>query len=197
MTKPTHVRNAGGTGALLRRVALGAFALVGLVLLASACTGGSGGAGVAQVGAGGTNGPSPSPSSGGSALAYARCMRAHGVTDFPDPDSSGDITIQSGSGLDPANPVFRSAQRACQSLAPTPSREEHHGTSDQALRFSQCMRAHGISGFPDPEVENGGIQIGLGQGGTLDPNTPQFHAAWRACEHYLPAGKNEAGPPGG
>jgi hypothetical protein len=198
MTKATGLKSAGGTGACFRRVVLGAAVLVGLVLVAAACSGGSGGAGVAQSGGGETNGPSPSPSSGGSALAYSRCMRAHGVTNFPDPDSSGDITIQSGSGLDPNDPVFRSAQQACQSLAPTPSGDQQHGTSAQALRFSQCMRAHGFSDFPDPQVENGRIQIGpFGPGSGLDPNDPQFQAAWGACQHYLPAGRRESGPPGG
>jgi hypothetical protein len=51
-------------------------------------------------------------------LKYAKCMRSHGVPDFPDPNfSSGGITMQ----LPPAtanSPQFKSAQQACRSLLP-------------------------------------------------------------------------------
>jgi hypothetical protein len=53
------------------------------------------------------------------ALAFARCMRAHGVemTD-PKPDRNGiQIGIKGSSG-DPNSPVFRRAQGACGSLNP-------------------------------------------------------------------------------
>jgi hypothetical protein len=53
-------------------------------------------------------------------LAYARCMRAHGVADFPDPSSDGTIQIkaQPGGDLDPHNPVFTKADTACKHLEP-------------------------------------------------------------------------------
>jgi hypothetical protein len=191
MTKATGLKSAGGTGACFRRVVLGAAVLVGLVLVAAACSGGSGGAGVAQSGGGETNGPSPSPSSGGSALAYSRCMRAHGVTNFPDPDSSGDITIQSGSGLDPNDPVFRSAQLACQSLLPTPSSEAAQQAFAADLRFAQCMRAHGMSDFPDPLPD--GTQNYTAGGSSRGKLSPQLQAAMQACQHYLESGR-KAGP---
>jgi hypothetical protein len=45
-------------------------------------------------------------------LAFARCMRAHGVPNFPDPSSSG---AQGGlpAGIDPQSPAFESAARVC------------------------------------------------------------------------------------
>lgn len=45
-------------------------------------------------------------------LAFARCMRAHGVPNFPDPSSSGG---QDGlaAGIDPQSPAFQSAARVC------------------------------------------------------------------------------------
>jgi hypothetical protein len=45
-------------------------------------------------------------------LAFARCMRAHGVPSFPDPSSSG---AQAGlpAGINPQSPAFRSAARVC------------------------------------------------------------------------------------
>ncbi len=63
------------------------------------------------------------------ALAYARCMRSHGVPDFPDPDSNGDFHVGNNSVSSQetaANQVcnhllnvgqYQAAARACQSLA--------------------------------------------------------------------------------
>ena len=57
---------------------------------------------------------------------FSRCMRAHGLRDFPDPSSgssgSGGITIQGGGGpssdLSPDSPAFQRAQKACGNLLP-------------------------------------------------------------------------------
>jgi hypothetical protein len=167
-------------------------ALLGLVLLAAGCSGGSGGPGVAAIGSIPSAGPSSSPSAGQGIRAFSECMRAHGIKDFPDPDSGGGIDIhgQPGSDLDPNNPLFRSAQRACQSLMPTPTAEQQQEFMQQALKFSQCMRAHGISDFPDPKSHGGGIEIGVqkGSGTDLNPNNPLFRSAQEACKHYLPGG---------
>jgi hypothetical protein len=49
------------------------------------------------------------------ALAFAKCMREHGI-DFPDPQfDGGRITqIAPGDGLDPNDPTMQSAMKACQ-----------------------------------------------------------------------------------
>jgi hypothetical protein len=56
-------------------------------------------------------------------------------------------------------------------------------TYQKAVAFSQCMRAHGVPGFPDPQ-SNGAILTGpqdhLAQG------SPSFVAANKACQHLLP-----------
>lgn len=52
-------------------------------------------------------------------------------------------------------------------------------------RFSVCMRSHGLPTFPDPNGQ-GVIQLGSGSG--LDPRSPQFQAAQRACRKLLPNG---------
>jgi hypothetical protein len=59
--------------------------------------------------------PSANPSAQAQSLKYARCMRANGVPNFPDPDASGGISLSPGSGLDPNDPAFQKAARACQS----------------------------------------------------------------------------------
>jgi hypothetical protein len=45
-------------------------------------------------------------------LAYAQCMRDHGI-DFPDPDFSGGAVIQQGGNFDPSDPEFQDADEAC------------------------------------------------------------------------------------
>ncbi len=57
----------------------------------------------------------------------------------------------------------------------------------QALAFSQCMRAHDLPDFPDPQSSNGGNAISLnGSGASLDPTSAQFQSAQNACKKYLP-----------
>jgi hypothetical protein len=57
--------------------------------------------------------------------AYAQCMRAHGIPDFPDPDSNGwiDVTAGPGSDLDPQSQAFQKARSACHSLLPASNGE--------------------------------------------------------------------------
>jgi hypothetical protein len=85
---------------------------------------------------------------------------------------------------------MKSAMQACQSLQPKPSAAQQHQFQQAALRYSQCMRAHGIKDFPDPT--NGGLQLRAGPGSDLDPNSPTFQAAQNACQHFLP-GSNGGG----
>jgi hypothetical protein len=184
------MRNGTGTASARRvgRLAL-LLALIALVVAAAACGGSSGGAGVAQSGSPAS--ASQTSSSHGSTkkgpLAFSQCMRAHGITNFPDPGRNGAIQVQGGpsGGLDPNSSQFQAAQQACQSLIggknTGPLRGQHR---DEALRFSRCMRAHGIKDFPDPSSQGNGIRIQAG--GDLDPNSPLFQSAQQACQKYLP-----------
>ena len=49
-------------------------------------------------------------------LKFSACMRAHGLTKFPDPDPSGGISIGRNSGIDPNSPQFKAAEKACKEL---------------------------------------------------------------------------------
>jgi hypothetical protein len=89
------------------------------------------------------------------AAKFAECMRENGVGDFPDPDASGQFTIDAianGSGVDPSTPAFDQALSACKDLEPagftghTRSAEEQNA----GLRFAQCIRDNGVEDFPDP-----------------------------------------------
>jgi hypothetical protein len=117
-------------------------------------------------------------------------MRSNGVPSFP--DSGGGLVIPND--INPASPAFRSAQQACQSLMPgpaprAPATEQQRET---LLAMSRCMRAHGVSGFPDPVDTRPGSPAGLamafGRPGaflvipkSLNPRSPAFRRAAGAC----------------
>jgi hypothetical protein len=65
----------------------------------------------------GAGGPPPKISAAQRAriLAFAKCMREHGVPNFPDPVfGHGFVKIAGGpSGINPTSPVFQHAQKAC------------------------------------------------------------------------------------
>ena len=46
-------------------------------------------------------------------LAFARCVRRHGVPGFPDPDATGRIPDPGSVGIDQGSPAFEAANAAC------------------------------------------------------------------------------------
>jgi hypothetical protein len=132
---------------------------------------------------------------------FAACMRSHGVPNFPDPNGQGAISISPSTGVNPDSPKFRAAQQACEKLLPNggkPSPAQEAKARKQALEFSACMRAHGLPNFPDPTFSNGRVSIGIKgkRGSGVDPSSPKFQAAQKACQDKLPgkvSGKAPAG----
>jgi hypothetical protein len=59
------------------------------------------------------------------------------------------------------------------------------GTHPQPLEFANCMREHGVPGFPDPIGGGGGINL-VGTG--LNPQSPAFKSASQACRRFAPGG---------
>jgi hypothetical protein len=132
-------------------------------------------------------------------LAFAACIRSHGVPNFPDPSTNGSGGIQisasqrSGSGASvnvngvPVNgATFQKAMSACRHYLPnggTPSPAKTAQLKAKALEMSRCMRSHGVPNFPDPQFQTapgGGFGIRLGGPG-IDPSSPAFKAAQQAC----------------
>ena len=76
-------------------------------------------------------------------------MRANGVTDFPDPNASGEFPSY-GVSVSPA--VWKQATTACKDLQPpgTLSGKRTRKQQSASLRFAQCVRDHGVKDFPDP-----------------------------------------------
>jgi hypothetical protein len=118
-------------------------------------------------------------------------MRTHGLPNFPDPDQQGRIEFSSAApGMDRNSPKLRSALIACRKLLPSgfgqpPTAAQLAQVQQQVLAFSKCMRTHGIKDFPDPS--NGGLPP-IQPVGDLDPNSPLFQTAYKACERHLPPG---------
>jgi hypothetical protein len=179
----------------LRGLALAS--VVALSLLAAACGGGSSGAKVAQIGtSNAARNSSPSSDSGtADARAYSACMRSHGVSNFPDPDSNGRIRITGGTdssgqriGVDMNTPQAKRAARACQKFQPNgarPTAAQKAQMQQAMLKYARCMRSHGVPKFPDPQAD-GTLEIGRNSG--VDPNTPQFKAAQLACQKLVQGG---------
>jgi len=181
----------------LRRAGLLTTPLAGIALLAAACSGGTPSASVAHTGsttsttAPSSGSGSAGSGSGGVTVAYSACMRSHGVPNFPDPNSQGGISIKAssgsgGSGIDPNSPQYLAAQKDCAKLAPsagTPAQQAQNLAN--AVKYSACMRSHGVSNFPDPTVVNGQIAFAGQQGLGRSPN---FQTAQNACQSVLNGG---------
>ena len=146
------------------RAAAAIIAAAALALLAAACGGspsstGSRGSSTAGRPASSRIGGRERP-----AVAFTRCMRSHGVPDFPDPSRA--------EGSSNANP----ARSNCRSAAPSSLRPRTPasallpvtGLDDQfprprcrsccasMLPFARCMRSRGVPNFPDPAAYSEG-----------------------------------------
>ena len=185
----------------IRRTAATIAALLGLAVLAAGC-GGSNAPGVPGAGSHNSNHTRASSSHGAIAqsLAYARCMRSHGISDFPDPTTTGGgISISQhggpGSDLNPQSLAYRSAQQSCGHLLPAgghgSAQPTAHDTA-QMLHVSQCMRQHGVTAFPDPTqsspsnpseysavISRNGVVFAIPK--SIDVNSPAFKQAATAC----------------
>ncbi|HWE32265.1 MAG TPA: hypothetical protein VG410_02200 [Solirubrobacteraceae bacterium] len=127
-------------------------------------------------------------------IKFADCMRANGVPSFPDP-SGGGGGVQIPNSVDTNAPAFQRARKACGGLLPGPGGRQAATAEQKAsmLKLSRCMRAHGVSGFPDPvsspPASPVGMAIAFGRPGafivvpqSLDPQSPTFETAAKVCQ---------------
>jgi hypothetical protein len=111
---------------------------------------------ISMIGAGCSSGTSENGNAGGSqnasdrdrAVKFAECIRAHGVTDFPDPNE--DNQFDYGVSVTPA--VWTRATTACKDLQPPGTLSAKRTPEEQSasLKFAQCIRENGVEDFPDP-----------------------------------------------
>ena len=121
--------------------------VVAAVLLLTAGCGGSSSTTVAST---------TTPTANG-ALAYARCMRSRGVTNFPDPGASGgndkEAVVSALRAV--SNSQAQAAQTACMhvnggSPGTGQSAVQTQTHTAATLAFARCIRTHGFPSFPDP-----------------------------------------------
>jgi hypothetical protein len=157
------------------------------ILLAAACA-------VAIAACGSSSNRDTAAGRGGVArgVEFADCMRSHGVSNFPDPTrAGGGIQLPQGS-----SPALEAAVRECGALQPggeggppAPTAAELHA----ARAFAQCMRARGLSQFPDPLTTYGpGLTLGRGEyfpvSSSTDVQSPAVRQAAKACGLQVPTG---------
>jgi hypothetical protein len=127
-----------------------------------------------------------SKSSFAEAVAYAQCIRNHGVPNFPDPvkTPSGGWGYKTN-GIDPNSGAFQGALLACKNL-PSPwnssSQPLTHAQQRGWLKWAQCIRNHGVSDFPDPtfsgsKVYEPGVAL----------NSPSLQSAMDDCKSKMPS----------
>jgi hypothetical protein len=140
------------------------------------------------------HGSSAKPPSGDAnfeqALAYAKCMRANGVPNFPDPqrqDNGVKVRVDSGKNTDTS--ALNKALEACRDKMPQGDADGPNGGTVDAAKlaaWTKCMRAK-LPGFPDPEVSGNGITVTL-HGTGIRGESAAFENARRSCQSRLPGG---------
>lgn len=163
---------------------LAALAIVGLI---------SAGCGATGTGSG-SSGANNTASNHEKAVKFAECMRTNGVSEFPDPGASGDLTLDgvvNGSKIDPNAPASKRAIAACKALEPSGFTGSKRSPEQQSagLKFAQCIRVNGVPDFPDPTpngplIDTNRIPSLAGKDPRSDPG---LHAAMQKCRDMAAA----------
>jgi hypothetical protein len=174
--------------------------LAATVLALTACTGDGSSNGTDGLSRGGAS------TTSASLVAYSACMRSHGVPNFPDPDSSGQLPKPDADHLGVSGSQLQAAQQACQHLLPTnggainvnsvqqcmtaddcpPALVEQ--VRNEELSFARCMRSHGVPKWPDPVIDSQGrpvFAISMSKDG-FNPYSPPIWAKGNECSHLMP-----------
>jgi hypothetical protein len=133
-------------------------------------------------------------------LAFAKCMREHGI-DMPDPKpNQGGISLNVPKGTSPAK--VDAAEEACRKYleavqGPDLSPEQEKKFQQAALAQARCMREHGID-MPDPTFDGKGrARIKMkdtsgdksgGKGNGPRGGDPKVEKAMEACRKEVPGG---------
>jgi hypothetical protein len=167
-----------------KRRPLAALGLIAMVALISAC--GSSAPAQSGTGSSSSGGGNPTASAHEEAVKFAECIRSNGVSEFPDPDASGQFAYgipSYSSPLNPSSAAWQKAIGACKTLEPTrfmPTQFTPKQLSAR-LKFAQCVRANGVPDFPDPTAT--GPLVNVSNGSSI----PGLHATIQKCIRLNPA----------
>lgn len=130
------------------------------------------------------------------AVAFARCMRSHGIPGWPDPMSGGVFDKaklrQLGVGVTRVRALEQGPCDQLNSASP-----EQTITPVDRIDYSQaaaCMRSHGFPGFPSPTFPGGTVTVEIPP--TLDQDSQAFKSAAAICTRLIPAGLPYSRPSG-
>lgn len=171
-----------------------AIAALAAASLVAAC-GSSSPTGTGQPSAAGratTSSSSPDhPPAADASLAFSKCMRSHGVPNFPDLGDKGMRIAASGhtisvNGSSFSASGFSLARQKCQRLLPHTSASQAQAAQQRqhGLKFARCMRGHGVPSFPDPTAApgSGANHVAHLTGvSAQELQSPSFQAAAKAC----------------
>ena len=168
------------------RTATALIATAALILLAAACGGSP-----ASTDSGGSSNAGGSGNS--SLLAFSKCMRSHGVPNFPDPSS--DSKFPSAQQLGVSSSQYDRAQNDCQHLLPASASHQFPPAEVQQLltgmrEYSQCMRSHGVANWPDPSLDaQGQPYFDISSHGITRTvrRSPQVATPMAECHYLLPS----------
>jgi hypothetical protein len=145
------------------------------------------GSSVPTTNAAGISGNSGSPPTAAQLVAmtkWAACVRKHGLPNFPDPPyQNGELNKL---GYTKYSPQMVKADNACHALALAAGAVESQAEIDtylkQDLKVSECMRAHGVTNFPDPtsHSQSGGPSAGWEMNASI-MNQPDYANAAKIC----------------
>lgn len=117
-------------------------------------------------------------------------MRAHGVSDFPDPRPAGGFSIRESipvsssvviNGVTVDSPAYTAALRTCDvsgAIGPKPLT----GVQEDAMvAKAHCIRTHGVPNFPYPSFGPGGVGARMLLPASYNPEAPAARHAAKAC----------------
>jgi hypothetical protein len=128
-------------------------------------------------------------------LAFSHCVRRHGVPNFPDPQpGASNSKFPTARRLGISSTRLSTAENACEHLLPAGTDDQFPATEVQVLltgmlRFSQCMRHHGVLNWPDPSTDSEGRPLFLlsAHGFTRQQaRSPRIMHMEQQCQHLLP-----------
>jgi hypothetical protein len=166
-------------------VAASVAALAAFALLAAGC----GGGGSPAVANGGSSTTAAATRQNG-ALAFARCMRTHGLSDWPDPDSGGVFDKsklrQLGYSVSRVRAVEDGVCNRLLNSGASPGYTITPADRVDYLKAAACMRTHGFPDFPDPTFANSNVQTNVPS--SIDQDSSPFKSAAETCTKLIPAG---------
>jgi hypothetical protein len=117
-------------------------------------------------------------------------MRAHGVSNFPDPRPDGGFSIHEAipagssvaiNGVTVSGPAYAAALKACDvsgAIGPKPLTGQQ---GNAMVAKAHCIRTHGVPDFPYPSLGPGGMGVRTLLPASYDPEAPAARHAAKSC----------------